>query len=52
MHSCCDILCQSLEDRRAWDAFILLSEQGVEILEEIVQVEERCLIWAEGRISH
>jgi len=47
MHGRCDVLCQSPEDRRAWDAFILLLEQEVEILEEIVQAEEVCLIQVE-----
>jgi len=27
--------------------FVLPSEQGVETLEEMVQVEEVCLVWAE-----
>jgi len=48
MYSCCDVLCRSSEGRRAWDAFILLSEQGVETLEGMVQAEERYLIQAEG----
>ena len=28
--------------------FVSLSEQGVETPEEMVQVEEVCLVWAEG----
>jgi len=52
MHSHCDICHQSLEDKRAWNAFILPSEWGVETLEEMVQTEEVCLIWVEGGISH
>ena len=47
MHSRCDVLCQSPEGRRAWDAFVLLSEQGIEMLEGMVQVEEGCLIQVE-----
>jgi len=49
MHGCCDVLCQSPEDRRAWDAFVLLSERRAETQEEMVQVEEVCLIQTEGR---
>jgi len=37
MHGRCDVLHRSLEGRRAWDAFILLSEG-------MVQAEEGCLI--------
>jgi len=44
----CDVLCQSLEGRRAWDALVLPSERGVETLEGMVQAEEGCLIWEEG----
>ena len=28
--------------------FVLLSEQGTETLEEMVQMGEVCLVWAEG----
>ena len=48
MRGRCDVLRQSLEGRRAWDAFVLLSERGVEMLEGMVQAEEGCLIRAEG----
>ena len=48
MHGYYDIFCQSLEDRRAWDAFVLPLEQGAETPEEMVQAEEVCLIQMEG----
>jgi len=47
-HSRCDVLCQSLEGRRAWDAFVLPSEQGAEMPEGMVQAKEGCLIRAKG----
>jgi len=47
-HGRCDVFCQSLEGRRAWDAFVLPSERGVETPEGIVQAEEGCLIQVEG----
>jgi len=43
-----DVLRQSPEGRRAWDALVLPSEQGVETLERMVQAEEGCLIRGEG----
>jgi len=52
MHGCCDVLHRSLGERRVWDVFISWSEQGVEIPEEMVQVEEACLIRAEGGVSY
>jgi len=48
MHGHCNVLRQSLEGRRAWDVFVLPSEQGAETLEGMIQAEEGCLIWAEG----
>ena len=48
MRGRCDVLRQSPEGRRAWDAFVLPSEQGVETPEGMVQVEEGCLIRGEG----
>ena len=48
MHSCCDVLYQSPEGRRARDEYVLPSEQGVETPEGMVQVEKRCLIRVEG----
>ena len=47
MHGRCDVLHRSLEGRRAWDAFVLPSEQGMETPEGMVQAEEGCLIQAE-----
>ena len=32
--------------------FVSLSERGVETPEKMVQVEEVCLVWAEGGISY
>jgi len=49
MHGRCDVLHQSPEGRRAWDALVLSSERGVETLEGMVQTEEGCLIWGKGR---
>ena len=40
MHGHCNVLRQSLEGRRAWDVFVLPSEQGAEMLERMVQAEE------------
>jgi len=39
MCSRCDVLCQSPEGRRAWDALVLPSERGVETPEGMVQAE-------------
>jgi len=52
MHGYCDVLRRSPEGRRAWDAFILPSEQGAETPEGMVQAEEGCLIQVERGVSH
>jgi len=48
MHDRCDVLCQSLGERRVWDAFISQFKRGVETPEEMVQAEEAHSIQVEG----
>ena len=47
MRGRCNVLRQSPEGRRAWDAFVLPLERGVETPEGMVQAEEGCLVRGE-----